>query len=157
MNGIKAVLSGKKIDSGNPQDFAFSSLDTPLSVPLLGLSLEGTTDYVFTTNPATPGSGNTVVPLFTFQHDLGYVPVSLVYVFIGFAGNSANSITRDQSYYLTPCPLFNGDFSTQSINYYVDNSKLVIYYEIESGGFSYGDVTGMDFTFKYYLFSNVLE
>jgi hypothetical protein len=157
MNGIRAVLQGKDIDSGNPLDYAFSSTDVPLSVPLLGLSFSGNAGYTFANNPPTPGSGQTTTTLFTYTHALGYTPMSLVYVFVNFAGTNPSITIPDNSYYLPPTQLVTGDFPSQWIQYYVDDNQLVIYYEIDSGGAGYTDVTGMELTFKYYLFSNVLE
>lgn len=156
MIGIESTIPGKNIGSAHPSDFAFSSQDQALAVPVLGLSFSDTTPYIFPDNPAAPGSGQTTRELFRFQHGLNYTPVSLVYVFYNFIPFSDPHL-KDNSYLLTPAPLTGGDFVSQWIQYYVDDQNLVIYYEIDSGGITYVDVTGMELTFKYYVFSNLLE
>lgn len=157
MNGIKAVLPGKNIDSTDPRDFAFSSLDEPLAVPIQAASLSGTGGYTFTTNPPEPGSGSTLIPLLTVPHDFGYVPASLVYVFMDFQGSNPTGTVPTGSYLIAPMPLV-AAFAYQWIGYSVDDQQLIIYYQIDSGGASFlTDVTNMQLSFKYYLFSTKLE
>lgn len=155
MNGLEAALPHNNVTANK---LAFSSSDTPLSVPLQASPLSGILNYTFQTNPPAPGSGSSLIPIATIPHNFGYTPASMLFLFMAFEGTNPSTTLPANAYFTCPSPLSVGSFVFNWINYEVDDQNMVINYQIDSGGGSdYIDVTNMQITLKYYIFSNKLE
>lgn len=153
--GIKVMLPGNDIKDSNPQSIAYSSNENHFNI-LLGQQPPqfGTLNYIFNSKPTDPSSGQTAITnLFTIVHGLGYIPAALVYMFISQQNNAANMLAQS-SYYALPILMDTGDFATEYMSYATDSQNLYINYVVTNTGLaSILDPTGMQVTFKYYIFS----
>lgn len=106
-------------------------------------------EYTMSNNPAAPGSGADIrYPLITVNHNLGYIPFTLVWIRQINWGTPTNGYTNTEI-------SFGGGLGNarQYFSYYVDTSKLVLYYGVSTGTVSV-DVTGYVTGFKYLINNN---
>lgn len=114
-------------------------------------------DYVthtFKNNPPAPASGVATYNLITINHNLGYLPCSLVYI---YNYDLPATYSSADSYAIGLMILHSAGQNGQDFGYTIDRQYLNLHYRvtrtIAAPDISH-DVTGHTFGFKYFIFTN---
>lgn len=134
---FRASLPTKDVFSTSPEDF---SVHSGFDYPKMEENLVGTTSFTF---PATVSVGETAI--LTVTHNLGYLPMSLVFI------EDVGGVPSSNTFSFLPCSFF--PYSQGSFRAYTTTTQFKIIADVLDTDDA-NQVQGKTYKFKYQIWVN---